>query len=153
VIGTVRATTATLPGTLTDSAYFVSYGGAKFPELVIILQGDGVRVDLHGETFISNAGITSTTFKTIPDVPVSTFELYLPQGPYSALGANGNLCRQSLTVPNTLTAQNGLVIKQSTRVAVTGCPKAKKATKARKARHHSNHYGRRLSSVRGARDG
>jgi hypothetical protein len=91
-VGIAKAITPVLPVALTGPAYFVSYGSAKFPELVIVLQGDGVTVQLHGETFISKAGITSSTFKTIPDVPVSSFELTLPQGPFSALAANANLC-------------------------------------------------------------
>ena len=66
--------------------YFVSHGGEAFPSLVVVLQGDGVRVDLTGSTFIDKHGITSSTFKTVPDVPVNTFELYLPEGQYSALG-------------------------------------------------------------------
>ena len=142
VIGRVRANTPILPGELEGPVYFVSYGGAKFPELVIVLQGDGVRVDLHGETFISKAGITSSTFTAIPDVPVSTFELYLPEGPYSALAANGNLCTQSLVIPNSLTAQNGVVLKQNTKIAVTGCPKTKKKNaKASRARKSSDNRG------------
>ena len=60
----------------------MSYGGAKFPELVIVLQGYGVTVYLHGETFISKAGITSSTFRKVPDVPITSFELKLPEGPY-----------------------------------------------------------------------
>ena len=64
----------------------------------MILQGDGVRVDLVGSTFISKAGITSSTFERVPDVPISSFELYLPQGPHSALAANGNLCSLTKTV-------------------------------------------------------
>jgi hypothetical protein len=61
----------------------VSHGGAKFPELIIALSGEGVTVYLHGETFISPEGMTSSTFRTIPDVPIGMFELKLPQGPYS----------------------------------------------------------------------
>jgi hypothetical protein len=64
----------------------------------MVLQGDGITVDLVGTTFISKAGITSTTFKTVPDQPVSSFELTLPQGPSSALAANGNLCALTKTV-------------------------------------------------------
>jgi uncharacterized repeat protein (TIGR01451 family) len=124
VVGIARASTPILPVVLTGPAYFVSHGGAKFPELIVVLQGDGVRVDLAGETFISQAGITSSTFATVPDVPVSSFELYLPQGPHSALAANGNLCTGKLTMPTTFTAQNGAVIEQSTQVAVTGCKPA-----------------------------
>jgi hypothetical protein len=91
-VGTAMATTPILPVPLNGPAYFVSHGGAKFPELVIVLQGYGVTVDLHGETFISKRGITSSTFHSVPDVPVGTFELKLPQGPFSALAANANLC-------------------------------------------------------------
>jgi hypothetical protein len=97
-VGAATATTPLLPVPLNGPAYFVSHGGAKFPELIIVLQGYGVTVDLHSETFINKAGITSSTFRTIPDVPVGTFELTLPQGPFSALAANGNLCKATKTV-------------------------------------------------------
>jgi hypothetical protein len=97
VVGVVKASTPLLPVGLTGPVYFVSHGGEAFPSLVVVLQGDGVRVDLTGSTFISKAGITSSTFKTVPDVPVNTFELYLPEGPYSALAANGSLCAASRT--------------------------------------------------------
>jgi len=32
---------------------------------------------LHAETFIGPAGIASSTLRTIPDIPVGTFELTL----------------------------------------------------------------------------
>ncbi len=57
-----------------------------------MLQGYGVTIDLVGTTFISKAGITVSTFKTVPDEPVTSFELTLPEGPYCALTALGNLC-------------------------------------------------------------
>jgi hypothetical protein len=134
VIGVARVATPVLPVQLTGPVYFVSNGGEAFPNLVVVLQGDGVRVNLVGNTFISKAGITSTTFKTVPDVPFTSFELYLPEGRYSALAANGNLCKSKLAMPTAFTAQNGAVMKQSTKIAVTGCPKAKKARKAHKAK-------------------
>jgi len=108
---------------LNGPAYFVSHGGAKFPELIIVLSGYGITVQLHGETFISKAGITNSTFRTIPDVPVGTFELKLPQGSNSALAANGNLCKAKLAMPSAFTAQNGAVIHQSTPIKATGCAK------------------------------
>jgi len=130
-IGTAKALTPILPVPLTGPAYFVSHGGAKFPELIIVLSGYGVTVQLDSETFISKAGITSSTFRTIPDVPVGTFELTLPEGKYSALAANGNLCKVKggIKMPTAFTAQNGAVIHQSTPIGVTGCPKQKKAKK------------------------
>jgi hypothetical protein len=164
VIGIVRTSTPVLPVPLSGPVYFVSHGGEAFPSLVAVLQGDGVRVDLTGTTFIDKQGITSSTFKTVPDVPVSSFELYLPEGEFSALAANANLCAltstttvnrkvtkrvrgrivhrtvktkvtkpASLAMPTEFVAQNGAVLKQSTKIAVRGCPKAKKA-KAKRAK-------------------
>jgi hypothetical protein len=136
-IGSATATTPVLPVHLEGPAYFVSHGGAKFPELIVALSGQGVTVYLHGETFISPAGITSSTFRTIPDVPIGTFELTLPQGPDSALAANGNLCtvKGGLHMPTTFVGANGMSIKQSTPVTATGCPK-KKAKNAKKSGKH-----------------
>jgi hypothetical protein len=135
IVGQAKAVTPILPVPLTGPAYFVSHGGAKFPELIIVLQGYGVTLDLHGETFISKAGITSSTFRTIPDAPVGTFELTLPQGKYSALAANGNLCKSSLKMPTVFTAQNGMVIRQATPIRVSGCAKHKVRKAARRGRH------------------
>ncbi|MGH2878047.1 MAG: hypothetical protein ACRDK4_00335 [Solirubrobacteraceae bacterium] len=98
-VGTARAITPLLPVALEGPAYFVSHGGAQFPELIIVLQGYGVTLDLHGETFINEkTNITSSTFHTVPDAPVGSFELTLPQGPFSALAAPGGLCSITKTV-------------------------------------------------------
>ena len=166
-VGSAKATTPLIPAPLEGPAYFVSYGGAKFPELVIVLQGYGVTIDLHGETFIDeHTSVTSSTFHAVPDQPVQSFELTLPQGPNSALAAIGNLCQPtktetvkkkvtvkthgrtrkvtrkineevpgSLAMPTLFTAQNGVVVKQSTPITVTGCPKRKAAnTKHKKGK-------------------
>jgi hypothetical protein len=134
VIGVARASTPILPVGLTGPVYFVSHGGEAFPSLVIVLQGYGVRVDLTAATFISKAGITSSTFKSIPDVPIESFELYLPEGADSALAANGNLCKSKLTMPTTFVAQNGAEINQNTKIAVTGCAGSAKTAKAKAKR-------------------
>jgi hypothetical protein len=169
IVGHATAITPLLPVPLTGPAYFVSYGNAKFPELILLLQGYGVTIMLHGETFISKKGITSSTFHTVPDQPVSSFELTLPEQPYSALAANVNLCTllhttttkktitrrgkrvrvtvkqttSNLRMPTEITAQNGAVIHQSTPIAITSCTptkaKPKKAKKARRAAHHATH--------------
>jgi uncharacterized repeat protein (TIGR01451 family) len=98
VVGHMVVHTPELPVPVEGPMYFVSHGGEAFPELEIALQGDGVTVLLTGDTFISKAGITSSTFKTIPDVPFSSAEVVLPEGRYSALAANGNLCKPAKTV-------------------------------------------------------
>jgi hypothetical protein len=151
-IGIATASTPVLASPLSGPAYLVSHGGAAFPDIVLILQGEGVTLDLLGSIDIKK-GITSSTFASVPDAPISSFALSLPEGPHSALTSNlsakahGNLCGTSLTMPTTLTGQNGAQITQSTKIAVTGCPKAK-AKKAKhkhkaKAKHTQRAHGRK----------
>ncbi|MFZ1925099.1 MAG: hypothetical protein WAU42_03045, partial [Solirubrobacteraceae bacterium] len=97
-IGSAKAITPILPVPLEGPVYFVSHGGEAFPSLEIVLQGYGVTIDLVASTFISKAGITSSTFHTVPDQPVTSFEITLPEGKFSALAANGNLCSVTNTV-------------------------------------------------------
>ncbi len=138
-VGTAVARTPILSTLLTGPAIFVSHGGAAFPDLDIVLQGSGVTVILEGNTNI-HKNVTTSDFKSAPDVPVNSFELTLPAGPHSALSANGNLCfktmkrgkhrvrrRVKLVMPTTITGQNGAVVKRNTIVAVRGCGKLRKA--------------------------
>ena len=126
IIGHAKAITPLLPVPLEGPAYFVSNGGEAFPNLIMVLQGYGVTIDLVGDTFISKSGVTSSTFKTVPDQPVGSFELTLPEGPYSALAANGSLCTEqsALKIPAAFIAQNGAELKQEAQVSVTGCKPA-----------------------------
>jgi hypothetical protein len=98
VVASAKAITPILPVPLEGPAYFVSHGNEAFPQLILVLQGYGITIDLVGDTFISKSGITSSTFAHVPDAPVSSFELTLPQGKFSALAANGNLCALTKTV-------------------------------------------------------
>ena len=91
-----------------------------------MLQGEGVLIVLDGHTDIEK-GITYSRFESAPDAPFTTFETVLPTGPHSALGAyiaKGtpyDFCGQNLQMPTVITAQNGAVIEQDTKIAVTGC--------------------------------
>ena len=136
IVGIARSTTPLLSAPLSGPVYFVSHGGEAFPNLVVVLEGQGVRVDLVGDTFINKAGITSSTFNAVPDVPVNSFELYLPQGRFSALAATSNLCRAGtkLEMPTEFVAQSGLVLKQDTKIGVTGCAKPRAAQPIRRVK-------------------
>jgi hypothetical protein len=140
----------------------------------LVLQGYGVTIDLTGATFISKTGITSSTFKTVPDQPFSSFELSLPTGKFSALAAITNVCKPTKTetvkkkvsvkrkgktvkvtkkvsetvaapllMPTEMVAQNGAVLKQSTKIAVTGCKAAKPAKKKKKAKAKKKAKGKK----------
>ncbi len=130
-IGTATAGTPVLANPVTGPVYLVSHGGAAFPDVVAILQGEGVTIELVGSIDIKK-GVTSSDFATVPDAPIGSFELNLPEGPHSGLAAvapakaKGSLCGTSLTMPFTITGQNGAVLDQNVKIAVTGCPKPKK---------------------------
>src|SRR5277367_4304330 len=109
-IGYAVVHTPLIPVPLEGPAIFVSHGGEAFPSLTMVLQGYGITIDLVGTTFISKSGITSTTFKTVPDQPFSSFALTLPTGKYSALTALGNVCTEKLSMPTEFIAQNGAQI-------------------------------------------
>jgi hypothetical protein len=159
-VGTATANTPVLPVPLTGPVYLVSRGGEAFPDVVVVLQGYGVQIMLTGHTQIKN-GITYSRFQTVPDAPISSFALELPEKKFSVLGAITSLCKptkaktvkkqvtkrvhgknvkvtkkvteqvvEPLLMPTTITGQNGAVLRQNTKIAVTGCEKApaKKAT-------------------------
>jgi hypothetical protein len=120
-VGGASVTTPTLPGKLTGSAILVSHAGAAFPDLDLVLESTShVRVILTGNTDIKK-GITTTTFASTPDVPVTSVTVSLPVGSHSALGAFGSLCAQPLVMPTTIVGQNGATIKQNTIISVAGC--------------------------------
>ena len=154
-VGIAIAHTPILASPLSGPAYLVSHGGQAFPDLVLILQGEGIVLHITGHTQIKH-GITYSRFETVPDAPITTFELNLPESPNSALAATESLCSTTRTItvtkrvlvhhnghtrrvtrsiqkqvteplamPTTITAQNGMVLQQTTNIAVTGCAKAK----------------------------
>jgi hypothetical protein len=128
-VGSATVSTPVLPQPLKGPAYLVSHGGEAFPDLDLLLEGDGgVRVILESHTSIKG-GITTSNFFSIPDVPVSSFVLELPSGANSALTAVGTLCTQTLTMPTTITAQSGAMLKLSTPIAVSGCTGGKGKTR------------------------
>jgi hypothetical protein len=122
-VGSATANTPVLSVPMTGPAFLVSHAGEEFPSLELVLEGQGVRVIVEGKTKIKN-GITTTNFAATPDVPISSITVNLPTGPHSALttvNLNTNLCTATLTMPTTLTGQNGKVVKQNTTIAPTGC--------------------------------
>ena len=139
IVGTATVVTPMLAGALSGPAYLVSHGILAFPALVLVLQGDGVRIELEGQTNI-HKGITSSTFEALPDVPIDTLDLVLPTGPHSAFAVNlppktrGGLCAQTLRMPTAITAQNGAQLKQTTRIGITGCPPTRAKPQRAKAK-------------------
>jgi SMP-30/Gluconolactonase/LRE-like region len=146
-VGSVVVHTPVLSKPLTGPAIFVSHGGAQFPDLALVLQGEGITIIQEGSTSISK-DFTTNSFNAIPDLPVSSVEVTLPESTTPALGdSDRSLCTQTVTkrikqkihgktvyrerrvkqrlkliMPTTITGQNGAVIQQNTTMLVRGCP-------------------------------
>ena len=84
------------------------------------MQGQGLNIGLSGTITFGASGITSA-FNAVPDVPITSFVLDLPQGPHSALSASKGLCGGALTMPTTIVGQNGARLQRKTPISVTGC--------------------------------
>jgi hypothetical protein len=119
-VGGARANTPTLTAKLKGPAILVSHAAEAFPDLDLVMEAEGVRSILVGNTDIKH-GITTTTFASTPDVPVSSITVNLPVGAHSAVTATGNVCANKLLMPTTITGQNGTVVKQNTVIGVTNC--------------------------------
>ena len=176
-IGHAVVHTPILPVPLEGPAIFVSHGGEAFPSLILVLQGYGVKINLVGQTFISKAGITSSTFKAVPDQPFNTFELTLPTGKFSALAAITNVCKPvktetvkkkvsvkrhgksvkvtkkvsetvaaPLLMPTEMVAQNGAVLKQSTKISGNRL-QGGQAAKQEKAKRQEGRQGQKVSNL------
>ncbi|HEV7939045.1 MAG TPA: hypothetical protein VGP18_13615 [Solirubrobacteraceae bacterium] len=92
VVGIARARTRGLAGELAGPVYFISHGPNAFPSPAVVLQGDGVSVILLGSTTIEKSRLARIGFDALPDMPINSLELYLPQGPHSLLSTNTSLC-------------------------------------------------------------
>ncbi len=132
VVGTSTASTPVLPTPLTGSVYLVSQGAAGLPTLNVVLSGSGITVALTGTVAFTAQGLTTSTFGAIPDVPISTFALNLPEGPHSALAAGGKLCPGPLSMPAALVGQNGAQKSSTIAVKVLGCSGVRASSTKRK---------------------
>ncbi len=136
VVGTASARTPILPGNLVGTVYLVAHGGSALPTLNLVLTADGINVSVVGTVALAG-GVTTASFASIPDVPISSLNLDLPKGPRSLLATSASsLCGLDLQIPTTLVAHNGATIVRNTPVAVSGCAHAASGVKAFAATVH-----------------
>jgi uncharacterized repeat protein (TIGR01451 family) len=168
-VGTATANTPILNVPLTGPAYLVSHGSAAFPDLEFVLQGEGVKIVLDGKTDIKKGITYSrfdtvpdapiSSFKaSFPEGPHSVLaangNLCAPTKTVTVkkrvtLRAHGKTrhvlrsvkktVRAPLLMPTAITGQSGALLKQSTRIKVTGCAKPKATAKKRAKPHKRKH--------------
>ena len=125
-IGRATVYTPVLKTPLTGPAILVSHGNASFPDVEFVLQSENIHILLDGKTDIKK-GVTYSRFESAPDAPFTKFVTELPAGPHSIFTDNTeeaktyNLCGKTIVAPTEITAQDGELVKQETKVTVTGC--------------------------------
>ncbi len=119
IVGTGTAHTPVLKSPLTGPIYLVSHGNAAFPDAEFVLQGEGIKLILDGSTNIeklpNGKSVTISSFESVPDAPVETFEVSLPRSPKSAFSGYGELCAENPVMPTLFTGQNGVLVKSVTK--------------------------------------
>jgi hypothetical protein len=169
-VGTATALTPVLNVPLSGPAYLVSHGSAAFPDLEFVLQGEGVQIILDGKTDIKKGITYSkfetvpdapiSSFQTI--LPQGPHSILAANANLCAntktitvkrrvtRRVHGRTKRltvkrkkavaQALLMPTTITAQNGKVLTQSTKIAVSGCAAQRAHKKSRRVgKAHKKH--------------
>jgi hypothetical protein len=141
IVGQARAVTPILSEPLTGPVYFVKNvridkrTGRQIrtlPKLVIPLEGAGVKLVLTGASSVEQTHLVNT-FDTIPDAPVSRFDLTINGGSKGILVVNGKACKRSRTADVAYDGQNGKTLDRSIKLAAP-CAKSSKKHRAAKKR-------------------
>ncbi len=141
IVGRARAVTPILDRPLTAPVYFVKNmrvdrkSGRRIrtlPMLVIPLRGEnGIKLNLKGISSVSDNRLVST-FATIPDAPVSRFDLAIKGGKNGILAVSGaNICRGRQIAEVDIDGQNH---KTSDRDTALHTPCSKKNKRVRPKR-------------------
>jgi hypothetical protein len=104
VYGHVRAVTPLLGVPLEGPVYLRS-SHHTLPDLVFVLKGQGIEIDLAGRIDSVNGGIRGS-FETIPDAPISAFKLTMDGGKHGILINAANLCAKPQAATARLIGQN-----------------------------------------------
>jgi hypothetical protein len=145
IIGHARAITPVLNRPLEGPVYFVKNVRIHpktgrtirtLPTLLIPLKGE-VDIHLRAATDVSRNKLVNT-FGTVPDAPVSRFELTLNGGKRGILVVNGNPCRRDRVADALMDGQNGKRADRAVKIGMP-CKKARKRGGAKRGKKHKTH--------------
>ena len=155
VVGSATVLTPVLRAPLEGPVYLLSRGGSGSPEVALVLQAEGVRIEAVGQAHLTGKAAW-VSFASLPDAPVSELDVTLDAGRYSLLAANlpararASMCGQRLRLRATMTAQNGAVVKRDPRIAVSGCGRGKAYARSRHRAAKRRAAAKRAAAKRGA---
>ena len=133
ILGKAKATSPLLDAPLEGPVYFRSNGGERLlPDIVVDLNGQ-IRAIVVGFVDAKKARLR-TTFKNLPDAPVTKFTIDLKGGKQGLLVNSANLCAKVRKAKLSLTAQNGMR-QDSEPVVKTSCKKPKKSKQGKGKKH------------------
>ena len=135
ILGQAEVTTPLLDQPLRGNAVLRSSNNA-LPDLVLDLRGL-IDIVLVGQIDTVKGGSLRTTFHTVPDAPVSSFNLDLAGGSKGLLVNSQSLCGPAKKAAVVMTAQNNAVLETGTAL------KASCGAKARHKRHSRRHRARK----------
>jgi hypothetical protein len=136
IIGRARAFTPVLNRPLTGPVYFVKNVRIHprtgnpirtLPTLLIPLKGE-VDIHLRAQSDTQRGKLVNT-FSSVPDAPVSRFELALRGGRRGILIVNGNPCRRNRTADVQMDGQNGKRADRGVKIRMP-CGNKRKRAKA-----------------------
>ena len=127
-VGSATVHTPLLGQALVGPAFLVSYGSAQFPDVVFVLQGEGVTVELDTKSSVSATGVLTATASAIPDAPLVSFAAEFPPGEDSLFAstktsgvARASQCGEDLVAVVRMTGQNSAVTSASPQLQIAGC--------------------------------
>lgn len=134
LVATARALSPFIEGPITGPVYLVQRQVGKLPNLVVQLRTP-IALQFEGTITIDKAGRITTTFRQVPDLPVTVFRLRFHGGAAGALTTTRNLCRKpALRLAVAFRGQNGKLVRQRPKIVLRGCPRH---------RHHAHRHHKR----------
>jgi hypothetical protein len=120
-----------LPSELTGPVYFVE--GIRFsktgrrirtlPKLWIPLSADGVTIDVNADSDVDSIDRLVTTFRNLPDAPITEFKLNLVGGSNGVIAVSGkpSACKRSRTADVQMVGHNGTTVEDPVKLSIDGC--------------------------------
>jgi hypothetical protein len=138
-LGTARASTPLLDDPLEGTVYLRSSSHA-LPDIVVSLKGV-VDIELVG-IIGSRKGGLRTTFASVPDAPITSFELDLAGGRKGLLQNTEDLCGSTQRAIVRMAGQNGISNGDTVRIRACGA--------GQRSKRHNRGHGRTAGKHRGA---